>query len=94
VSYLGQKIRETREKQNILLKQVVNHIEVETALIIKAEKKDRNLNRVQVVNFANFFNSSEEKYISIWLCDKLIETFDNVTLATQGIKKALPKIKN
>lgn len=91
MSYLGQKIRETREKQNILFKQVVNHIEVETALIIKAE---RNLNIDQVVNSANFFYSSEEKYISIWLCDKVIETVHNVLLATQKIKKTLPKTKN
>ena len=45
VSYLGQKIRETREKQNLLLRQVAAHIEVDTALMSKAERGERNLNR-------------------------------------------------
>ncbi len=94
VSYLGQKIRETREKQNLLLRQVAAHIEVDTALMSKAERGERNLNRDQVVKLAKFFNSSEEEYISLWLCDKVLEAVDNDPLATQGIKKALTKIKN
>ena len=94
MSYLGQKIRETREKQNLLLRQVAAHIEVDTALMSKAERGERNLNRDQVVKLAKFFNSSVEEYISLWLCDKVIEVVDNDPLATQGIKKALTKIKN
>lgn len=94
MSYLGQKIRETREKQNLLLRQVAAHIEVDTALMSKAERGERNLNRDQVVKLAKFFNSSEEEYIALWLCDKVIEVVDNDPLATQGIKKALTKIKN
>ena len=94
MNYLGQKIRETREKQNLLLRQVAAHIEVDTALMSKAERGERNLNRDQVVKLAKFFKSSEEEYISLWLCDKVIEVVDNDPLATQGIKKALTKIKN
>ena len=94
MSYLGQKIRETREKQNLLLRQVAAHIEVDTALMSKAERGERNLYRDQVVKLAKFFNSSEEEYIALWLCDKVIEAVDNDPLATKGIKKALTKIKN
>lgn len=94
VSYLGQKIRETREKQNLLLRQVAAHIEVDTALMSKAERGERNLNRDQVVKLAKFFISPEVEYISLCLCDKVIESVNNDTLATQGIKKALTKIKN
>ena len=60
MSYLRQKIRETREKQNLLLRQIAAHIEVDTALMSKAERGERNLNRNQVVKLAKFFNSSEE----------------------------------
>ena len=94
MNYLGQKLRETREKQSLLLRQVAAHIEVDTALMSKAERGERNLNRDQVAKLAKFFNSSEEEYISLWLCDKVIEVVDNDPLATQGIKKALTKIKN
>ncbi len=94
LSYLGQKIRETREKQKLLLRQVAAHIEVDTALMSKAERGERNLSREQVLKLAKFLNSSVEDFISLWLCDKVIEAVGDDPLATQGIKKALTKFKN
>lgn len=94
MSFLGQKIRETREKQNLLLRQVAAHIEVDTALMSKAERGERNLNREQVLKLAQLLKVSEDEFISLWLCDKVIEAVGNDPLAEQGIKKALTKIKN
>lgn len=94
VSYLGQKIRETREKQNLLLRQVAAHIEVDTALMSKAERGERNLNREQVIKLAQLLKVSEDEFVSLWLCDKVIEAIGEDPLAEQGIKKALTKIKN
>lgn len=93
VSYLGQKIRETREKQNLLLRQVAAHIEVDTALMSKAERGERNLNREQVIKLAQLLKVSEDEFVSLWLCDKVIEAVGTDPLAEQGIKKALTKIK-
>ena len=94
VSYLGQKIRETQEKQNLLLRQVAAHIEVDTALMSKAERGERNLNREQVIKLAQLLKASEDEFVSLWLCDKVIEAVNEDPLAEQGIKKALTKIKN
>lgn len=94
MSYLGQKIRETREKQNLLLRQVAAHIEVDTALMSKAERGERNLNREQVIKLAQLLKASENEFVSLWLCDKVIEAVGEDPLAEQGIKKALAKIKN
>ncbi len=94
MKYLGQKIREIREKQGLLLRQIAAHIEVDTALMSKAERGERNLNREQVVKLAKLFGTSEKELISLWLCDKVIEAVGGDPFATQGIKKALTKIKN
>ena len=94
MSYLGQKIRETREKQNLLLRQIAAHIEVDTALMSKAERGERNLNREQVLRLAQLLKESEEDFVSLWLCDKVIEAVGEDPLAEKGIKKALTKIKN
>lgn len=94
MSYLGQKIRETREKQNLLLRQVAAHIEVDTALMSKAERGERNLNREQVIKLAQLLKVSEDEFVSLWLCDKVIEAVGTDPLAEQGIKKALTKIKD
>ena len=86
---LGQKIREVREKQHLLLRQVAAYLEVDTALISKAERGERNLNREQVVKLAIFLKDSEEELISLWLCDKIISVVGDDNYAIQGTQKAL-----
>jgi transcriptional regulator with XRE-family HTH domain len=94
VGYLGQRIREKREKQNLLLRQVAAHIEVDTALMSKAERGQRNLNREHVIRLAQLLKESEDEFIALWLCDKVIDAVGADPMAEQGIKKALTKIKH
>jgi hypothetical protein len=60
---------EKREKCKICYSELL----VKTALMSKAERCEWNLIRDKVVNLAKYFNSSEEKYFSRWLYDKIIE---------------------
>ncbi len=85
---LGQKIREAREKQNLLLRQVAAYLEVDTALISKAERGERNLNREQVLKLSTLLKTSEEELISLWLCDKIIGVVGTDNFAIQGLNKA------
>lgn len=50
MSHLGQKIREMREKQNLLLRQVAAQLEVDTALMSKIERGERNASKQQVID--------------------------------------------
>jgi len=90
---LGQKIRESREEQSLLLRQVAAYLEVDTALISKAERGERNLNREQVLKISILLKTSEEELISLWLCDKIIGVVGDDNYALQGMKKAVEKIK-
>lgn len=90
---LGQKIRDAREKQHLLLRQVAAYLEVDTALISKAERGERNLNREQVLKLSILLKTSEEELISLWLCDKIIGIVGDDYYALQGIKKAFNKLK-
>lgn len=94
MGYLGQRIRETLEKQNLLLRQVRAHIEVDTALISKTERGERNLHREQVVKLTQLLKVSENEFISLWICDKVITAVGKDPLAELRIKNALTKIKN
>ena len=90
---LGQKIREVREKQHLLLRQVAAYLEVDTALISKAERGQRNLNREQVMKLSTLLKTSEEELISLWLCDKIMGIVGDDEFARQGTQKALKIIK-
>ncbi len=71
MKHLGQKIRALREKQNMLLRQVAAHLEVDTALMSKIERGDRNASRQQVIEIAKFLKANEDELLTLWLADKL-----------------------
>ena len=74
VNHLGQKIRELREKQHLLLRQVAAHLEVDTALISKIERGERNASKHQVIDIAKFLKANEEEFLTLWLADKIEST--------------------
>ena len=94
MTYLGQKIRELREKQNLLLRQVAAHLEVDTALMSKIERGDRRASRHQVIKIAEFLNSCEDELLTLWLADKIESTIlEEPKVAYQAMKIANKNLK-
>jgi len=94
VNNLGQKIRELREKQNLLLRQVAAHIEVDTALISKIERGERKASRHQVLEIAKYLKTNEEELLTLWLADKIEATFvEEPNIAYQAMKIANKKLE-
>ena len=94
MTYLGQKIRELREKQNLLLRQVAAHLEVDTALMSKIERGDRRASRQQVIKIAEFLNSCEDELLTLWLADKIESTIlEEPKVAYQAMKIANKNLK-
>ena len=71
MNHLGQKIRELREKQNLLLRQVAAHLEVDTALMSKIERGERYATKQQTIDIAKFLKANEDEFITLWLADKV-----------------------
>ena len=94
MSHLGQKIRELREKKNLLLRQVAAQLEVDTALMSKIERGERNASRKQVINIAKFLRANEEEFLTLWLADKIESTIvEEPKVAYQAMKIANKKLK-
>ncbi len=91
---LGQKIRELREKQNLLLRQVAAHLEVDTALMSKIERGDRNASKNQVIEIAKFLKANEDELLTLWLADKLENVVgDEKDLAPDALNILKKKLK-
>ena len=71
LNYFGQRVRELREKKELLLRQVAAHLEVDTALMSKIERGDRNANKDQVTKIAQFLNTDLDELLTLWLADKV-----------------------
>ena len=94
MNHLGQKIRELREKQNLLLRQIAAHIEVDTALISKIERGERKASRQQVIEIAKYLKANEEELLTLWLADKIEATFvEEPRIAYQAMKIANKKLE-
>jgi transcriptional regulator with XRE-family HTH domain len=94
VKHLGQKIRELREKQNLLLRQVAAHLEVDTALMSKIERGDRNASKQQVIEIAKFLKANEDELLTLWLADKLENVVgDEKDLAPDALNILKKKLK-
>lgn len=94
MKHLGQKIRELREKQNLLLRQVAAHLEVDTALMSKIERGDRNASKNQVIEIAKFLKANEDELLTLWLADKLENVVgDEKNLAPNALNILKKKLK-
>jgi HTH-type transcriptional regulator, competence development regulator len=94
VSNFGKKIREYREKQNLLLRQVAAHLEVDTALMSKIERGERNASKQQVVEIARFLKANEEELLILWLADKIESTIlEEPKVAYQAMKMVNKNLK-
>lgn len=94
MNHLGQKIRELRESQNLLLRQVAAELEVDTALMSKIERGERNASKQQVIEIAKFLKANEEDLLTLWLADKIESTIvEEPKIAYQAMKIANKKLK-
>ena len=94
MNHLGQKIRELREKQNLLLRQVAARLEVDTALISKIERGERKASKKQVIEIAKFLKENEEELLTLWLADKIENTIvEEPSVAYKAMKIANKNIR-
>lgn len=94
-NYFGQKVRELRDKKNILLRQIAAHLEVDTALISKLEKGYRNPSKEQVIKIAEFLNIEPDDLLILWLADKVESVVaSDKNLASNAMNIVKNKMKN
>lgn len=94
MNHLGQKIRELREKQNLLLRQVAAHLEVDTALMSKIERGERYATKQQAIDIAKFLKANKNEFITLWLADKVQTAVgEEKNLATDAMNIVKKKMK-
>ena len=86
---LGEKIRQARESQGLLLRQAAAFLEVDTALVSKLERGERRPQKEQVIKMAEFLKMKPEELLVLWMADKIT---DFITADELGMK-ALDLVK-
>lgn len=90
---IGQKLRELRENENLLLRQVAAALEMDTALLSKIERDERKINKEQVLAFAKYYKVQADDLLVVWLSDKLAFEVKDEDLGLKAMQMAEEKLK-
>jgi len=69
----GNKLRELRESQNLVLRKVAAELDIDTATMSKIERGDRHAKREHLPILSRIFGISEEELKTLWLAEKVCE---------------------
>lgn len=95
----GNTIRKNRENKGLLLRQLAAILEVDTAMMSKIERGERNAKRNQVPILASLLELDSRELLILWLADKVYgvvrdEEFGDQALQVAEKEFAYNKTKN
>lgn len=85
---LGDKIRELRTMQNLLLRQVDSILNVETSIVSKMERGERRITKEVVLNLADIYNYNIDELLVSFLSDKNLYEIQNEDLGIVALRVA------
>jgi transcriptional regulator with XRE-family HTH domain len=92
----GERIRELRTKQSMLLRQLASKLDIDTSIISKVERGDRQLKKEQIPLLAEILNADKEELLMLWLADQVYGVIQGEPMADEALKsvsKILKKAK-
>ncbi len=101
MNQFGARIKQLRKQKGLLQRQVANQLEIDTPMLSKIERGERNAKKEQITILSKIFNVLEEDLLSLWLADKLYSMVKDEEVALKAlsvtekeVKKIKSKLKN
>ena len=89
----GDMIRKLREEWELPLRTVAAYLDIDQAILSKAERNQRKLAREYVLMLAQYFKVKESDLLVAWLSDNLVYEVEDEDLALRAMQVAEEKIK-
>lgn len=89
----GEHIKQLREQNQLLQRQVASVLEIDTAMLSKIERGERRAKREHIPLLANLLHSNEKELYTIWLADQVYELIKEEEYASDILKVAEDEIK-
>lgn len=89
----GDRVRELRTKQKLLLRQVASRLDVDTSIISKIERGDRPIKKEQIGILAEILKANKEELLTLWLADQIYNVIKDEQLAAKAIDVAQEGLK-
>lgn len=89
----GEIIRENREKKGLLLRQVSDKLDIDTAILSKIERGERKATREQLSKLAEILELDNESLLIQYLSERILYEIQNEDLGIHALKVAEQTIK-
>lgn len=96
----GNRIRELRDKQGVLQRQLAALLEIDTPMFSKIERGDRRAKREHVIKLAEYLHQDVKEMLTLWLADKVLDavgaeeeiSYDAMTVAQKHVQSSIKDI--
>lgn len=89
----GERVRELRTRQKMLLRQLASKLDLDTSIISKVERGDRQFKKDQIPLLAEILNADNQELLTLWLADQVYGVIKGEPLADKALKSASKKLK-
>jgi transcriptional regulator with XRE-family HTH domain len=91
---LGAKLKELREINGYVQRQIAAELEVDTAYISKVENDEKPLSKNHLKKFSKLYSIDEKELTKLWLADKIIQVLDNEPCKKEAINLVIKEFQN
>lgn len=85
---LGEKLKELREANGLVQRQVAAELEVDTAYISKMESNEKPTSRSHIKKLSSILHLPEDELLTLWLADKLYDIVKDEPIGLKAIEVA------
>lgn len=89
----GNKLRELREQQNLLLRQVAPLLDVDTPMLSKIERGERQAKKELVLRLAPILKAMPDELLTLWLADQIAALAADEEVGLQAMQVAEKEVK-
>lgn len=91
---IGQRIRELREENDYLIRQLAAMLDIDTAQLSKMERGERFFRKEEIIEIAKILKADQEELLTIWLADKIYKMALEEEHAIEALDLAKKKLSS
>lgn len=89
----SEKIKQLREANHLLQRQVASQMEIDTPMLSKIERGERKAKKEQVLLLAKLYKADMEELLTLWLAEQVMDIIEGNEQAHKAIELVSKQIK-
>jgi HTH-type transcriptional regulator, competence development regulator len=89
----GQIIRDRREANGLLLRELAASLKMDPAILSKLERGERNPTKEQLISISKLLDIEEKELVLSWISDKIVYYIADEEFGVEALKIAEKKVK-